>query len=797
MKHGSTALSPTRGLIAGGALLANLLLLIAVPSPDQVATGIVFLALMLLARLIALDASKRDEDAFSPPIVVLLAGALILPPLLFALLVFLPAIAGWFGLPSRRTGASSQDSAVEVIAHLVSGLTAGWLYGLMGAGSLPALAVSAGSFLVIYRACITSPRLRRWADTQGTEELRTRSWKAELFVLALGSGVTALWSVNAWLVVPALLQLFLIYRVAQIPRLERQAQTDEKTGLWNARHLNALFGAEIERARRFQRPLAVVMADLDLMRDINNTYGHLAGDGVLRGIGQIIRQSLREYDIAARFGGEEFVLVLPETDGAEAAAIAERLRNAIAQAAFYAPAGDLHIRVTMSFGVASFPGDGLTAGELLRAADTAVYAAKARGRNCVVPTTEIAPAAVQGHERMEFQPSPEHARWETGALLEGLLTVWSARVSSRTWSSAALALTILLLACGLASGGVAAVAAGRALPGDGLYPVKTAIENAQLALMRDPADRLLMQIDLARTRAEEIASLADVGRFGEIAPTARAMSAAMQQADALLKQLWASNPALAARLEPRMTAVWGQAIALVGALRDRVPPGAQTALVEALSHASGQLALLGTPATRPLPTRTPAPGSVQPVPAPLPIPSPAPLPGTAPIAMSTPTPPGTELAVAATRVTTRLAMRVEAERPASAAPMERERGAGRMPSATPELRDTSGDLSVMRFVPRPSPIRTLPGPGFTITTPWPARMDKDATPSPCIASLQPCVPPTHTPEPTIGPEPPTPKPPPQVTPKPNKDKQDDKDKQDKDKENKDKKVKDRDKKDKK
>lgn len=133
----------------------------------------------------------------------------------------------------------------------------------------------------------------------------------DLVLLLLGFVVVALWRLNPFLLPLALSPLLGVYRVLSIPKLERQARIDGKTGLWNARHFMELFGDEFERAERFGRPMAVIMADLDLMRNMNNTYGHLAGDTVLAGIGKLTRENSRPYAIAGRFGGEEFCIVLP------------------------------------------------------------------------------------------------------------------------------------------------------------------------------------------------------------------------------------------------------------------------------------------------------------------------------------------------------------------------------------------------------------------------------------------------------------------------------------------------------
>src|SRR5947209_1144688 len=135
---------------------------------------------------------------------------------------------------------------------------------------------------------------------------------------------------------------------------------------------------------RFNRPLAVIMADLDHFKRINDTYGHLAGDTVLQGLGTIIRTTIRQYDLAGRFGGEEFALVLPETGPAAALALAERLRWAVEAARFEVPSSPTPVHATLSLGVACFPADATTFPELLHAADVSVYQAKLGGRNRVV-----------------------------------------------------------------------------------------------------------------------------------------------------------------------------------------------------------------------------------------------------------------------------------------------------------------------------------------------------------------------------------------------------------------------------
>src|SRR5262249_20578341 len=156
-----------------------------------------------------------------------------------------------------------------------------------------------------------------------------------------------------------------------------------KTGLYNAKHFAGSLADELSRAERFDRPLSLMMCDLDLLRDINNDYGHLAGDAVLRGIADVFREELRHYDIPARFGGEEFSILLPETSSEQAVEIAEPIRRWLGGRRFEVEPSAEPIRATVSIGVAEFPVDASAADDLIHEADLAVYRAKIQGRNRV------------------------------------------------------------------------------------------------------------------------------------------------------------------------------------------------------------------------------------------------------------------------------------------------------------------------------------------------------------------------------------------------------------------------------
>ncbi len=213
----------------------------------------------------------------------------------------------------------------------------------------------------------------------------------DLALMSIGALGSLLWLTDPWLVPLCLGPLFLIYRSLLVPFLQEEARTDPKTELFNMKHWNQVAGVEIDRARRFNRPLSVLLGDLDLLREANNRHGHLMGDQLIRKVADTIRGALREYDMPARFGGDEFAILMPEASLDEASVVAERIRRAVELIELKAPDGSV-LSATLSIGVALFPAHGGTASTLLAAADRAVYQAKALGRNRVCTFREPDPA---------------------------------------------------------------------------------------------------------------------------------------------------------------------------------------------------------------------------------------------------------------------------------------------------------------------------------------------------------------------------------------------------------------------
>ncbi|MFC4009202.1 GGDEF domain-containing protein [Nonomuraea purpurea] len=212
----------------------------------------------------------------------------------------------------------------------------------------------------------------------------------DIVELCLGVMVSICCSLNLGLLVLTLPPVVLLQRSLLHAQLQAAARTDAKTGLLNAAAWQREADTEIVRARRTGDTLALLIIDIDHFKRVNDAHGHLVGDQVLVGLAATLRSQLRDYDVVGRFGGEEFVVLLPGADMEEACQVAERLRVHISHMAV--PAGGTLIRVTISVGVAlmSIHGDDLI--DLLAAADLALYRAKELGRDQVcVPVAQQPP----------------------------------------------------------------------------------------------------------------------------------------------------------------------------------------------------------------------------------------------------------------------------------------------------------------------------------------------------------------------------------------------------------------------
>lgn len=169
-------------------------------------------------------------------------------------------------------------------------------------------------------------------------------------------------------------------REAEQRRRERELLVrDPTTGIYNMRHFNQVLDREIDRSNRHKRPLGLLMIDCDDLKPINDTYGHVHGDRLIMKIVRMLKRGLRKYDVLARYGGDEFIVLLPETDKGTAAIIADRLRQGAEDLVF--TVGLNPIPISVSIGVAAAPDDTEDASELTLFADNAMYAAKRAGKN--------------------------------------------------------------------------------------------------------------------------------------------------------------------------------------------------------------------------------------------------------------------------------------------------------------------------------------------------------------------------------------------------------------------------------
>lgn len=317
--------------------------------------------------------------------------ALLLPPV-YALLMPIP-LQALLQLRVRRT--LLHRRAVVTSAHGLAGAAASvafhWAVPGLGLaqlrGSVPAMVASAVLFTVVATGLVaiaahTAAPEGRWREVLWNRE----SLMLDVVELCVGVLVTIACALSPALLLLALPPVVLLQRSLMHQQLQAAARTDAKTGLLNAAAWQREADTEIARATRTHEALALLLIDIDHFKRVNDSHGHLIGDQVLVGVANALVGQLRDYDVVGRFGGEEFVVLLPGADTLEACRVAERLRGRVRRLAV--PADDATVVVTISVGIALFRTHGQDLIDLLASADLALYRAKESGRDRIcLPAT--------------------------------------------------------------------------------------------------------------------------------------------------------------------------------------------------------------------------------------------------------------------------------------------------------------------------------------------------------------------------------------------------------------------------
>ena len=370
----------------------------------------VWFGVLATASLVHLEAARsierrREQAGEGVPYTNLkslwvFTGVLLLPlPLVIALVVIAFAYCGvrvygpfvWH----RKIFSASTFVVASVCASAV--LRAGGLENAprvpVGPLSLIIVVAAAATWWLINYAMVVGAILLAAPETTARRVLGDLSDQLVVAAaLGLGIAVAALEASNPWVVPVLMVTVLALHRDLLLPQYQRQARTDDKTGLAAPTFWSQVVGAELNRARLVGSNVGVLMMDVDNFSEINNSYGHPAGDQALQSVVRVVRSEIRRGDLAARWGGDELAVVLPGTTSAELLMVGERIRRRLATT----PVSITHAKtgsslmldgITVSMGAAVYPDSGVDVDRLVLAADAALLAAKEGGRNQICMAT--------------------------------------------------------------------------------------------------------------------------------------------------------------------------------------------------------------------------------------------------------------------------------------------------------------------------------------------------------------------------------------------------------------------------
>jgi diguanylate cyclase (GGDEF)-like protein len=307
------------------------------------------------------------------------AAALLLPPEAFVLVCAAQHIPEWLRQrhPWYIQSFNIANCTISGLAVWATRETAAGIGVTSGIGTLGVLAALCGGgvyVLVNHTLLARMLRLARDHELKGTGLFMLDALITDLVLAAIGVSTAILLLQEPAAAPVAALPLILIHRALAVPSLRVQALRDHKTGLLNTRGIAQAGRSELERAARFDRPLSLLMLDIDDLRGINNRHGHLVGDAALIALTEALGSEFRDFDLCGRFGGDEFVVVLPETPAAEAHAVAQRIHARVAECCLETSGESISFGV--SIGSAARRAGDSTLDDLIARADAAMYEAK-------------------------------------------------------------------------------------------------------------------------------------------------------------------------------------------------------------------------------------------------------------------------------------------------------------------------------------------------------------------------------------------------------------------------------------